>query len=155
ARLRRQLNPRPPPQREATVANAARGPGLMRHPVNVKLWERALGGLALLAAAALAGGCAPGPARSASPAPARAAPAAATPAAATPSTAGTAGTTVAPSVAGAAHPADPLAGRQLVTVTAASYGATYATLTGYRRSAGRWRRVFGPWTARIGRNGFA
>src|SRR5262249_23527641 len=25
----------------------------------------------------------------------------------------------------------------------------------YRRSAGRWRRVFGPWTARIGRNGFA
>jgi L,D-peptidoglycan transpeptidase YkuD (ErfK/YbiS/YcfS/YnhG family) len=40
-------------------------------------------------------------------------------------------------------------------VTAASYGATYATLTVYRLSGGRWRRVLGPWTARIGRNGFA
>ncbi len=116
----------------------------------MKLWQRARGGLALLAAAALAGGCAHGPARPASPAPAGDAPAAATP-----STAGPAGATVAPSVARAAHPADPLAGRQLVTVAAASYGATYATLTAYRRSAGRWRRVFGPWTARIGRNGFA
>ena len=54
----------------------------------------------------------------------------------------------------AARP-DPLAGRQLITVSAASYGATYATLTAYRRSAGHWRRVFGPWTARIGRGGFA
>jgi L,D-peptidoglycan transpeptidase YkuD (ErfK/YbiS/YcfS/YnhG family) len=116
----------------------------------VGLWERARGGLALLAAAALAGGCAHGPAGLASRAPAAAAPDAATP-----STAGTAGSTVGPSVAGAAHPADPLAGRQLITVTAASYGATYATFTAYRRSAGRWRRVFGPWTARIGRNGFA
>ena len=52
-------------------------------------------------------------------------------------------------------PADPLAGRQLITVTAASYGATYATFTAYRRSAGHWRPVLGPWTARIGRNGFA
>jgi L,D-peptidoglycan transpeptidase YkuD (ErfK/YbiS/YcfS/YnhG family) len=51
----------------------------------------------------------------------------------------------------AAHPA----GSQLITVTAASYGATYATLTAYQRTAGQWRRVFGPWTARIGRNGFA
>jgi L,D-peptidoglycan transpeptidase YkuD (ErfK/YbiS/YcfS/YnhG family) len=48
-----------------------------------------------------------------------------------------------------------LAGRQLVTVTAAGYGSTYATLAAYRRSHGRWRRVLGPWTARIGRNGFA
>jgi len=113
----------------------------------VKPWERARAGLALLAAAALAVGCARGPAG----------PAAATP----PSTGGPAraasspaGSPVAPSAA-AARPADPLAGRQLITVSAASYGATYATLTAYRRSAGRWRPVLGPWTARIGRGGFA
>jgi L,D-peptidoglycan transpeptidase YkuD (ErfK/YbiS/YcfS/YnhG family) len=45
--------------------------------------------------------------------------------------------------------------RQLITVTAASYGATYATLAAYQRASHGWRRVFGPWTARIGRNGFA
>jgi L,D-peptidoglycan transpeptidase YkuD (ErfK/YbiS/YcfS/YnhG family) len=44
---------------------------------------------------------------------------------------------------------------QLVTVTAASYGATKAELTAYRRVDGRWRRVFGPWAAWIGRNGMA
>jgi L,D-peptidoglycan transpeptidase YkuD (ErfK/YbiS/YcfS/YnhG family) len=107
----------------------------------VKLWERARGGLALLTAAALAAGCAQGPAG----------PAASTP----PPAGGTADPSVAPSVAAAARPADPLAGRQLITVRAASYGATYATLTAYRRSAGHWRRVFGPWTTRIGRGGFA
>ena len=47
------------------------------------------------------------------------------------------------------------AARQLITVTAASYGATYALLTAYRRTGHGWQRVFGPWTARIGRNGFA
>jgi L,D-peptidoglycan transpeptidase YkuD (ErfK/YbiS/YcfS/YnhG family) len=57
--------------------------------------------------------------------------------------------------AGAAAPADPLAGRQLITVTTPSYGDTYATFTAYRRAGGRWQRVLGPWTARIGRNGFA
>jgi L,D-peptidoglycan transpeptidase YkuD (ErfK/YbiS/YcfS/YnhG family) len=113
----------------------------------VKPWERARAGLALLAATALAVGCARGPAG----------PAAGTP----PSTGGPAraasspaGSPVAPSTA-AARPADPLAGRQLITVSAASSGATYATLTGYRRSARHWRRVLGPWTARIGRGGFA
>ena len=45
--------------------------------------------------------------------------------------------------------------RQLITVTAASYGASYATLTAYRRTGHGWQRVFGPWTARLGRNGFA
>jgi L,D-peptidoglycan transpeptidase YkuD (ErfK/YbiS/YcfS/YnhG family) len=45
--------------------------------------------------------------------------------------------------------------RQLITVTAASYGATYATLAAYQSTGHGWRRVFGPWTARIGRNGFA
>ena len=45
--------------------------------------------------------------------------------------------------------------RQLITVTAASYGATYATLTAYQDTGHGRHRVFGPWTARIGRNGFA
>jgi L,D-peptidoglycan transpeptidase YkuD (ErfK/YbiS/YcfS/YnhG family) len=124
----------------------------MGHPVTVKLWERARGGLALLAAATLASGCTHGLVGPASPAPAAPAAARAATSLATPPAEGT---TVAPSVAGGAGAADPLAGRQLVTVTAASYDATYATFTAYRRSAGRWRRVFGPWTARIGRNGFA
>ena len=103
----------------------------------MKLWERARGSLAVLAAAALAAGCAHGPAGPAASA-----------------TRPAAGSAVTPSAA-AARPADPLAGRQLITVSTASYGATYATLTAYRRSAGHWRRVFGPWTARIGRGGFA
>jgi L,D-peptidoglycan transpeptidase YkuD (ErfK/YbiS/YcfS/YnhG family) len=47
------------------------------------------------------------------------------------------------------------AGDQLVTVRAVSYGATQAELTAYRRVGGRWRRVFGPWVAWIGRNGMA
>jgi L,D-peptidoglycan transpeptidase YkuD (ErfK/YbiS/YcfS/YnhG family) len=111
----------------------------------VKLCPRVRGGLALLAAAALAGGCAHSTAGPASPVPAAGSPAART-------------TTTPPATAqaaGTASPAGPLAGRQLITVTAASYRATYATFTAYRRSAGHWRRVLGPWTARIGRNGFA
>jgi L,D-peptidoglycan transpeptidase YkuD (ErfK/YbiS/YcfS/YnhG family) len=40
-------------------------------------------------------------------------------------------------------------------VTAASYGATQAELTAYQREGGRWRRIFGPWVAWIGRNGMA
>ena len=113
----------------------------------MRLWERARGGLALLAAAALAAGCAHAPAGPAAGTP----PPAGGPTAATRSPAGS---TVAPSAA-AARPADPVAGRQLITVSAASDGATYATLTAYRRSSGHWRRVLGPWTARIGRGGFA
>jgi L,D-peptidoglycan transpeptidase YkuD (ErfK/YbiS/YcfS/YnhG family) len=57
-----------------------------------------------------------------------------------------------------AHAADAAvsaAPSQLVTVTAASYGATRAELTAYRRVDGQWRRVFGPWVAWIGRNGMA
>jgi L,D-peptidoglycan transpeptidase YkuD (ErfK/YbiS/YcfS/YnhG family) len=113
----------------------------------VRLWERARGGFALLTAAALAAGCTHASAGPAAGTP----PPAGGPAAATRPPAGS---TVAPSVA-AARPADPLAGRQLITVSAASYGGTYATLTAYRRSAGHWRRILGPWTARIGRGGFA
>jgi L,D-peptidoglycan transpeptidase YkuD (ErfK/YbiS/YcfS/YnhG family) len=44
---------------------------------------------------------------------------------------------------------------QLVTVIAASYRATQAELTAYRRVDGQWRRVYGPWTVWIGRNGMA
>jgi L,D-peptidoglycan transpeptidase YkuD (ErfK/YbiS/YcfS/YnhG family) len=108
----------------------------------VKLWPPVRGGLALLAAAALAGGCAHGATTPASPA-----------AAAGPDE----GATAASSVAAVAHPASssPPGGSQLITVTAASYRATYATLITYRLSGGRWRRALGPWTARIGRNGFA
>jgi L,D-peptidoglycan transpeptidase YkuD (ErfK/YbiS/YcfS/YnhG family) len=47
------------------------------------------------------------------------------------------------------------AGSQLVTVIAASYRATRAQLTAYRRVDGQWRRVFGPWAVWIGRNGMA
>ena len=45
--------------------------------------------------------------------------------------------------------------QQLITVKAASYGTTYATLRGYRLSGGHWVQVFGPWTARVGYNGVA
>ncbi len=44
---------------------------------------------------------------------------------------------------------------QMVVVSAPAYGATYAALTAYRRAAGRWVRMFGPWTARIGSAGMA
>lgn len=44
---------------------------------------------------------------------------------------------------------------QAVLVSAAAYGDTTATLTGYERSGGRWRAVLGPWAARVGRGGLA
>jgi L,D-peptidoglycan transpeptidase YkuD (ErfK/YbiS/YcfS/YnhG family) len=112
---------------------------------------RALGRLAPLAVAVLlASGCAPGT----GPAQGTAARAGAGPGA----------TASATAVPGAGHGSPAAAGgrragrpprRQLITVTAGSYGATYATLTAYRSAGHGWRRVFGPWTARIGRNGFA
>jgi L,D-peptidoglycan transpeptidase YkuD (ErfK/YbiS/YcfS/YnhG family) len=58
------------------------------------------------------------------------------------------------SAVSSAAPAE-VAGGQLVTVTAASYGATRAELTAYRRVDGHWHRVYGPWAAWIGRNGMA
>lgn len=45
--------------------------------------------------------------------------------------------------------------RQLITVTAASHTATYATLRAYRISGGKRVRIFGPWIARVGYNGVA
>jgi L,D-peptidoglycan transpeptidase YkuD (ErfK/YbiS/YcfS/YnhG family) len=45
--------------------------------------------------------------------------------------------------------------RQLIVVTNRSWSSTYATLETYeKRADGTWRRVHGPWTARVGRNGF-
>ena len=44
---------------------------------------------------------------------------------------------------------------QAVVVTADAYEATTATLTAYERQGASWRRALGPWTAAIGRNGFA
>ncbi len=61
----------------------------------------------------------------------------------------------APSARSAATSAARRASDQLVTVIAASYGATQAELTAYRREGRRWHRVFGPWVAWIGRNGMA
>jgi L,D-peptidoglycan transpeptidase YkuD (ErfK/YbiS/YcfS/YnhG family) len=52
-----------------------------------------------------------------------------------------------------------LAGRsavsQLLTVTAASRAATYATFRAYREARGQRALVMGPWTARVGYNGIA
>jgi L,D-peptidoglycan transpeptidase YkuD (ErfK/YbiS/YcfS/YnhG family) len=45
--------------------------------------------------------------------------------------------------------------RQVVAVTASGYGTSYATLSTFARTASGWRQVFGPWTARVGYNGFA
>jgi L,D-peptidoglycan transpeptidase YkuD (ErfK/YbiS/YcfS/YnhG family) len=63
-----------------------------------------------------------------------------------------------PAQAASTGPAGAAAGtavEQLIVVRAASYKATYATLTGYRVSGGTRVRVFGPWTARVGYNGIA
>jgi len=44
---------------------------------------------------------------------------------------------------------------QVVSVIASGYGTTYATVTAYQKTSSGWRTAFGPWSARIGRNGFA
>jgi len=129
-----------------------------RHPAVAERRDlgAARGVTALAVAALLAGGCAaraslvqheaPGAGAAAAAAPSATAAADPVPSAAvaSPGTTSAAGRRTAP--------AGP---RQLITVTAASYQATYATLTAYRRTSHGWQRVFGPWTARIGRHGFA
>ncbi len=55
---------------------------------------------------------------------------------------------------GAAPPGQVTAG-QLITVSAASYATTYATLRVYQVSGAKRVLVFGPWTARVGYNGVA
>jgi L,D-peptidoglycan transpeptidase YkuD (ErfK/YbiS/YcfS/YnhG family) len=47
---------------------------------------------------------------------------------------------------------------QIVVVDAGAYGDTTARLSAYQYGGvgvGRWRRVFGPWEAEVGRSGFA
>jgi L,D-peptidoglycan transpeptidase YkuD (ErfK/YbiS/YcfS/YnhG family) len=50
---------------------------------------------------------------------------------------------------------EPPAVRQLITVTAPAYGATYATLRVFLVTGPKQTEVFGPWTARVGYNGVA
>jgi L,D-peptidoglycan transpeptidase YkuD (ErfK/YbiS/YcfS/YnhG family) len=57
--------------------------------------------------------------------------------------------------AASAAPAGETGVRQLITVTAASYTATHATLRVYEVSGTKRVLVFGPWTARVGYNGVA
>jgi L,D-peptidoglycan transpeptidase YkuD (ErfK/YbiS/YcfS/YnhG family) len=44
---------------------------------------------------------------------------------------------------------------QVISVTTAHYGSTHATVQAFAKSAAGWKRVAGPWSAWIGRNGFA
>jgi L,D-peptidoglycan transpeptidase YkuD (ErfK/YbiS/YcfS/YnhG family) len=44
---------------------------------------------------------------------------------------------------------------QVISVTTAHYGSTHATVQAFARSASGWKRVAGPWSAWIGRDGFA
>ena len=60
-----------------------------------------------------------------------------------------------PAGAASAAPASGTGVRQLITVTAASYTATRATLRVYEVSGAKRVLVFGPWTARVGYNGVA
>ena len=46
-------------------------------------------------------------------------------------------------------------GTQVISVTNTSWTSTYATVRAWEKQAnGSWKQVFGPWTARVGRNGF-
>jgi L,D-peptidoglycan transpeptidase YkuD (ErfK/YbiS/YcfS/YnhG family) len=73
-----------------------------------------------------------------------------------------AGVGLVPVGAAAAAPATPAASlaaapgvTQLITVYALSSGSTYAKLRVYTLSHGKWVKVYGPWTARVGYNGVA
>jgi L,D-peptidoglycan transpeptidase YkuD (ErfK/YbiS/YcfS/YnhG family) len=45
--------------------------------------------------------------------------------------------------------------KQVVSVVANGYGSSYATLQAFTKTSSGWKRTFGPWSARIGRKGFA
>ena len=60
-----------------------------------------------------------------------------------------------PSTTAAPAPSTQATGDQLIVVDAAAYGQSTATLTAYDETTTGWVRRFGPWTAHIGRNGFA
>jgi len=44
---------------------------------------------------------------------------------------------------------------QVISVTTAHYGSVHATVQAFSKTAAGWKRVAGPWSAWIGRNGFA
>jgi L,D-peptidoglycan transpeptidase YkuD (ErfK/YbiS/YcfS/YnhG family) len=44
---------------------------------------------------------------------------------------------------------------QVISVTTPHYGSTHATVQAFAKSASGWKRVAGPWSAWIGRDGFA
>src|SRR5437763_9413213 len=62
-------------------------------------------------------------------------------------------------ISAAGSPVDHLRGvgsaQQVIEVAASRYGTSYATLTAYRTTSSGWVRSYGPWPARLGRNGFA
>lgn len=45
--------------------------------------------------------------------------------------------------------------KQLITVESSTYATTYATASAWERVGSCWSLVFGPWTGRIGANGFS
>jgi L,D-peptidoglycan transpeptidase YkuD (ErfK/YbiS/YcfS/YnhG family) len=45
--------------------------------------------------------------------------------------------------------------RQVISVVASGYGTSSATVQAFEKTGSSWRRVFGPWSAHIGRAGFA
>ena len=104
----------------------------------------------MLAAVTSAGGCAQA---------SGGAPSTTTPSTARPASTAPASTASAVAAPAAASPVDHLRGvgraQQVVEVTTGRYGSTYATLTAWRKTSSGWRRVLGPWSARIGRGGFA
>src|SRR3954453_23637966 len=103
--------------------------------------------LPALALASLSLACGNGEVRTATPTPSPSAVASTTP---------TASSTI---ISAAGSPVDHLRGvgsaQQVIEVAASRYGTSYATLTAYRKTSSGWVRSYGPWTARIGRNGFA
>jgi L,D-peptidoglycan transpeptidase YkuD (ErfK/YbiS/YcfS/YnhG family) len=44
---------------------------------------------------------------------------------------------------------------QVISVTTAHYGSVHATVQAFTKTSSGWHRVAGPWSAWIGRNGFA
>jgi L,D-peptidoglycan transpeptidase YkuD (ErfK/YbiS/YcfS/YnhG family) len=45
--------------------------------------------------------------------------------------------------------------RQVISVVASGYGTSSATLQAFEKTGSTWHRVFGPWSAHVGRHGFA
>src|SRR4051794_41584713 len=103
--------------------------------------------LPVLALASVSLACGNGDVRSSAPTPTPSSVVSATP---------TATSTI---ISAAGSPVDHLRGvgsaQQVIEVAASRYGTSYATLTAYRKTSSGWVRSYGPWTARIGRNGFA